>query len=229
MAFRLLDILLRHGAAGGVALPALLPARELVPPAAAVLPERRAPAVGRIIGRRPSDVAAGALAPGVSRARDLAAAAKLQGWGRVLPPAALGETSREQVQSLLTSLQQLSDRLHALLEVRSAREPGHRAQELLEDMGAWRPGVPEAFARLASDPGAVDPAALCSSRETLLAQLEARVAQGFGQAGEPSVPVEEGEHLYRLLSASRGLSRALVGVVERLAPIEWARLREARF
>ncbi|MHC5003745.1 MAG: hypothetical protein ACYTJ0_11540 [Planctomycetota bacterium] len=119
--------------------------------------------------------------------------------------------------------------LHALLEVRSAREPGHRAQELLEDMGAWRPGVPEAFARLASDPGAVDPAALCSSRETLLAQLEARVAQGFGQAGEPSVPVEEGEHLYRLLSASRGLSRALVGVVERLAPIEWARLREARF
>ena len=64
---------------------------------------------------------------------------RLRLWGRALPPAALGDTTRDQVQSLTTSLQALSDRLQAMVEVRPATEkPSVLAQTLMADMRAWR-------------------------------------------------------------------------------------------
>ena len=41
--------------------------------------------------------------------------------------------------------------------------------------------------------------------------------------------LEEVKNMYRLLGAHRGLSEALVDFAKRVAPIDWASLREARF
>jgi len=61
------------------------------------------------------------------------------------------------------------------------------------------------------------------------ARAKARVEKELGKAEEASVPAEVVDNMYRLLGAYRGLSEALVELVQRVSPIDWARLREARF
>jgi len=154
---------------------------------------------------------------------------RLRVWGGALPSAALGDGTREQIQSLATSLQALSDRMRAMLEVRPAARPGILARELLADMRAWRVGVREAFGRLSEDPGTLDHAAARSRLEARLARIEARVEEALDKAGGAGLSDEEIGNMYRLLGAYRGLSEALVDLVKRVSPIDWARLREARF
>jgi len=154
---------------------------------------------------------------------------RLQAWGRALPPAALGDTHRDLVQSLVTSLQALGERLQLLLETRAAAGSGFLVRELLEDMRDWHAGVQQAFRRLSADPGAVDRTAFRARVDARLAGLEARMEAALDKADEGRVSDEERGSMYRLLGAYRGLSEALVDVSERVTPMDWARLREARF
>jgi hypothetical protein len=48
------------------------------------------------------------------------------------------------------------------------------------------------------------------------------------KADQALVSDEERGNMYRLLGAYRGLSEAPVDLAERVTPIDWARLREAR-
>jgi hypothetical protein len=155
---------------------------------------------------------------------------RLHFWGGALPPAALGDTTRDQIQFLTTNLQTLSDHLQALTEVRPiSAKPSILAQELTADMRAWRVGLREAFGRLSADPGTLDQSAAGARLEARLARLEQRVEAALKKADETSVPAEVVNNMYRLLGAYRGVSEALVQVVQETAPIDWARLREARF
>jgi hypothetical protein len=155
---------------------------------------------------------------------------RLHFWGGALPPAALGDTTRDQVQQLATNLQALSDHLKALVEVRPTTvEPGMLAQALMVDMRGWRLGMKEAVGRLTADPGALDQAAARTRLEHRLEQLEGRVEDALEKAGEAGISDDVVENMYRLLGAYRGLSEALVGLVQRASPIDWVRLREARF
>jgi hypothetical protein len=140
---------------------------------------------------------------------------RLRVWGRALPPAALGETTRDQVQSLTTSLQALNDHLQALVEVRpTAAKPGILAQELTADMRAWRVGLREAFGRLSADPSALDKSAARARLEARLERLERGVEEALEKADEASAPAEVVNNMYRLLGAYRGLSEALVDLVQ---------------
>jgi len=155
---------------------------------------------------------------------------RLHFWGGALPPAALGDTTRDQVQSLTTSLQALSDRLQALLEVRSeAPQSDILVRELVADMRDWRLGVKDAFGRLAADPGTLDHTIAGSRLQARLLRLEASVEEALDKAGEAGTSAGEVRNMYRLLGAYRGLSEALVDLVHRVSPIDWDRLREARF
>ena len=154
---------------------------------------------------------------------------RLRVWGGALPPAALGSTTREQIQSLTTSLQALSDRIQALLAERPAAESGPLERELMGEMQDWRAGVREAVARIGAAPGTLDHAAARSRVEARLARLEARVEEVLGKAERASLSLEEVENMYRLLGAYRGVSEALVDLVRKVSPVQWERLREARF
>jgi len=62
---------------------------------------------------------------------------RLRAWGGALAPAALGNKGREQLQSLLNSLQAFSDRIQLGSMARSVT----REQELLIDFRDWKNGV----------------------------------------------------------------------------------------
>ena len=62
-----------------------------------------------------------------------------------------------------------------------------------------------------------------------LKRLEAQIESALDTIGEKDMSVEEGETVYRTLGACRGVSVALLKLTARVMPIDWARLREARF
>ena len=74
------------------------------------------------------------------------------------------------------------------------------------------------------------PVAVYRSRlDAKLERLEARIAEVLDPTDDRGLSTEEGENMYRLLGAHRGLSEALVGLAKQAAAIDWPRLREARF
>jgi hypothetical protein len=102
-------------------------------------------------------------------------------------------------------------------------------RELVADMRDWRLGVKDAFGRLAADPGTLDHTIAGSRLQARLMRLEASVEEALDKAGEAGASAGEVRNMYRLLGAYRGLSEALVDLVHRVSPIDWDRLREARF
>jgi len=100
---------------------------------------------------------------------------RLRAWGGALAPAALGNASRDQVQSMLVSLQALSERLQTLLQAQPSAQSEILAGELVVDMRDWCVGVQQALGQLSADPGTVDHAAFRSRLEAMLTRLEARV------------------------------------------------------
>lgn len=154
---------------------------------------------------------------------------RLRAWAGMLPPAALGDTSRDQLQSLLSGIQALSDHVQGVLDAK----PAVRSEVLARELGAegrdWQASVEEAFSRFAIDPGAVDHAVFRARLVQMLARLETRIEETLNKGDAATLSIREGENLYRLLGAYRGLSEALVDLAGRVSPVDWARLREARF
>jgi hypothetical protein len=102
-------------------------------------------------------------------------------------------------------------------------------RELRDDVRGWRVSVQEIFAHLASEPEAAEYASYRSRLDAKLERLEARIAEALDRVDDGGLSAEEGENMYRLLGAHRGLSEALVGLAKQAAAIDWPRLREARF
>jgi len=154
---------------------------------------------------------------------------KLVTWGSVLSPQALGSATQEQVQILTTSLQALAFRMQELIEARGSQQSELLVRELVADVRSWRVAVEEIFGRLSEKPQAAENASLRSRLDAKLTRLEARIDEAFDQADEASVSVQEGENLYRLLGAHRGVSEALVNYIGSATVIDWKHLEEARF
>jgi len=154
---------------------------------------------------------------------------RLRAWGKALPSTALGSTNRDQLQSLLASLQVLSDRMQVLLELRPAVQSGNALSALLADIQGWRIDVQAALEHLLVEPGTVDQSAFRSRLDATLTRIEAHIQQLLGSVDESELKREENKDLYRLLGAHRGLSAALVELARHAGRLDWARLREARF
>jgi hypothetical protein len=150
---------------------------------------------------------------------------RLRAWGGALPPAALGNAGRDQMQSLLNSLQAFNDRIQPLLDTECVVRSGTREHELLVDIRDWQLGVEEAIRSLLADPGTVDHVAFRSRLESKLTRLEVHIEEAL----ETDLSTEEGGNVYRLLGAYRGVSEALVDLTRQVSAIDWACLREARF
>jgi ElaB/YqjD/DUF883 family membrane-anchored ribosome-binding protein len=154
---------------------------------------------------------------------------KLTVWARALPAAALGNTTPGQVQDLVTSLQALSYRMKALVQVQAAAQPDVTVRKLMEDVRGWCVSVQEIFARLATKPDEAEYASFRSQLDSMLERLKTRIEETIDHADDRSVSTEEGENIYRLLGAHRGLSAALVDFIRQADAIDWTLLREARF
>jgi hypothetical protein len=159
----------------------------------------------------------------------VSAPGKLASWAGSLPAAALGTTSQAQAQALVTNVQALSDRMRTLMQARAAHQSDAIVRELREDVRSWRVSVQAIFAHLASEPEAAEFASYRSRLDAKLERLEVRIAEALDRVDDGGLSVEEGENMYRLLGAHRGLSEALVELSKQAAAIDWPRLREARF
>ena len=153
--------------------------------------------------------------------------AKMQLWLGQLDPRVLGEGSVQELPALLGKLHVFSYRMHALQEARALPQ----AEQLLvlrEDMQDWRRKLRKALQRLAADPG--DHTNLQRDRlDRLLSELETRIADTLNADDAEMLSDQHTENLYALLGSYRGVSEALLDLVESLGTIEWQPWYEERF
>jgi hypothetical protein len=154
---------------------------------------------------------------------------KLVIWGSVLPTAALGQSTTEEIQALVDSLQALAYRMQDLLETRATPQSQLLAHALLSQVHAWRVGLQDIFRNLSQHPEAADFADFRSRLDSMVERLEEQIENAVADADQASIATRENANSIRLLGAFRGVSEALVNFARQSGGIDWARLREARF
>ncbi len=154
---------------------------------------------------------------------------KLAIWGSALPAAALGQSTTEQMQAVVDSLQALAYRMQDLIETRATPQSQVLARELLSQVRAWRVGLQDIFCNLSQHPEAADFADFRSRLDAMLERLEEQIEKAVAGADQASTATRENENSIRLLGAFRGVSEELVNFARQSGGIDWARLREARF
>jgi hypothetical protein len=155
--------------------------------------------------------------------------AKLGVWAKFIDYKPLVGTSPEQVQSVVTSLEELSGRFRELIEERTAVRNHFLAGELSEDARAWRLILQKGLSRLRSIPTDQDIATLRASLNEIMKKLETRIKETLDKGVEGKVSARDGENFYRLLGAYRSVSDALVGCAVNAGTVDWVRWREERF
>jgi hypothetical protein len=154
---------------------------------------------------------------------------KLANWGSALPAAALGQSTTEQVQALIDSLQALAYRMQDLVEARATPQSQVPVRELLSQVRAWRVGLQDIFCNLSQHPDAADFADFRSRLDAMMERLEGQIEKAVAGADEAGIPTRENEDSFRLLGAFRGVSEAVVNFAKQAGEIDWRSLREARF
>lgn len=163
-------------------------------------------------------------------ARDLAGLPQKVGvWTRFIDTRALPGTETAQVQSIVTRLQALANRVQELIELRGSPQAEFLLQELLADFHAWHLGVQDTLRRLSQDPATGDPEAFRGKLDAVMMRLETRIREALDRAPENRISDREAENFYRLLGAYRGVSEALVDYARSASGIDWERWREERF
>jgi len=155
--------------------------------------------------------------------------AKLGSWAPHLDNWALSGTSAAQVQTLVTSLQSLTNRLQQLFRERNTPQAPLLVQNLLADFQAWHTGVQETFQNLSGNPASGEKQALRTRVTGIVNHMEQRIAETLNNTAAGQLSERDEENFYRLLGAYRGVSEALVDYATSSSDIDWAQWREERF
>jgi hypothetical protein len=162
--------------------------------------------------------------------RDVASVpGRLAVWGSALPAATLGQSTTEQVHSLIESLQALACRMQDLIEARARPQSQVLVRELFSEVRAWRVGLQEILCNLSQQPEAADFADFRARLDAMLERLEGQIEKSIAGADQTGISARESENSFRLLGAFRSVSEALVNFAKQARGIDWAHLREDRF
>jgi uncharacterized membrane protein YccC len=154
---------------------------------------------------------------------------RLSVWTKALPDAALAAGGRADVQELVISLSMLGDRMRDLMAMRDVEHAESWVREVLDEVRAWRLAIQGVFEQVAEVP---EDLALDDLRDRLSArmdQIEAQISGAIERGSTIGASADESENLFRELGGFRGVSEALISVVDRSKMLDWQRLREARF
>lgn len=154
---------------------------------------------------------------------------KLGVWGKIIDTGSLSDTTAQQVEAVVTSMQALTYRIQELIEVRGQPQASFLVQQLHNDMTGWRYALQNAFQRLSEDPSVVRREAMFEKLKEIVQSLEGRIEDTMAAAADDQISEQEGESFYRLLGAYRGLSEALVNYSGSAEVIDWTRWREEKF
>jgi uncharacterized membrane protein YccC len=157
---------------------------------------------------------------------------KLTIYGRQIDRRISPEVSPEQIQAIINGARILAARLAMLEGAGEYPQSDLLAQELQDDIRAWRSTVQERFRLWARDPERAADESAADLRERLSARLdrlEARIGGAFTQAGEETLSVEDCTNFYRYLGSLRSVSEAGIEYVRLAGGVNWAHWKEARF
>lgn len=139
---------------------------------------------------------------------------KLAIWGSALPAATSGQSTAEQVQPLIESLQALAYRMQDLIEARTTPQSQVLVRELSSQVRAWRVRLQEILRNLSEQPEAADFADFRAQLDANLERLGGQIDKAIAGADQTSLSTRESENSFRLLGAFRGVSEALVNFAQ---------------
>jgi hypothetical protein len=155
---------------------------------------------------------------------------KIGGWLQASPMNAMDEQFPKQAANFVDNLQLLSNHLRSLSALQDNAQTTALTKDLETDFDSWRGALAEILHGLAKGPIDADSDALRSRLDARMTAMEERIAQALNAAPlDSDASKVESEEMYRLLGAYRGLSQAIIDVVESGAQIDWDTLRESRF
>ena len=154
---------------------------------------------------------------------------KLAGWAKFLDVKLLPGTDAKNVQALLPRLQDLASQMKELTEVRGTLQNRYLVDALSEDPQNWRHSLQEVFTHLGSAPSEFPQDTYRSRLDKVTEQMESWVSQILNRSAEEQFSREDGEQLYRLLGAYRGVSESLIGYTTAAGAIDWKPWHEERF
>jgi uncharacterized membrane protein YccC len=139
------------------------------------------------------------------------------------------DTTPEQVQALVLSLQDLAYRVKALLDVREFPQSGVLMRQVQEDLRAWHLTIESLFRHWGKTPGAQPEGNLRNRLTARIANMETRLDETFTLAQPGEISDEDYRNFYRYLGALRGLSEAVVAYAPCAERVNWAQWQEPRF
>jgi len=156
--------------------------------------------------------------------------AKLRSWAPHISSAALSNTTPEHIDTLLNALQSLTFRIQQSLQERETPQAPLLVEALRDDWLVWQVRLDDAFRRVAHDTDLANmPETLRDRLESGLKQLESRIEDVLNEAPTGQISDEQAEDFYRLLDATRGVSKSLIDYEANAGDIDWVRWREERF
>ena len=154
--------------------------------------------------------------------------AKVAAWGTAIDRRWSPDTTPEQVQALVGSLQALVRRIEQLLDAGGSGRDAALVRDVRAELATWHAGLEVGFGRWARHPEAEPVASLEQRLERQLLQLETRVVEVVNQGGR-DLSADAGEQFFRLLGGYRGVSEAALAYAGVAQSINWSQWREERF
>jgi hypothetical protein len=101
--------------------------------------------------------------------------------------------------------------------------------ELTGLMREWRTSLQGISTELSVRPGTADLTVSRARLQDTVARIEEQIEDVLDNFGEKGLSLAERENVYRMLGICLRVSDALMHAIEKVLPIDWTRLREARF
>jgi uncharacterized membrane protein YccC len=155
--------------------------------------------------------------------------ATLAKWGKQIDYRTFPNNTPEQVQALVTSLQDLAYKIKALEDAREYPQAEVLVSQLRDDLRTWRVKVEDQFHGWSEDPTAKPGEDLQARLAVKLDSMEARVKEIMDLAPQGELIDEDCKHFYQLLGSYRRLAEAVVGHARLAERFDFGQLREARF
>jgi uncharacterized membrane protein YccC len=154
---------------------------------------------------------------------------KLRTWSQHINMTTLPATTNDQMKSIVTTIQTLTDRIQDLLEVSSHPQSDILVRELNEDMNAWKLTLTKTFVNLSNDPAGGHGETYRIRLREIMERMEKRIKETLDHTQDELFTDSESENFYKLLGAYRSVSESMVEYAEKSEGIDWDCLREERF
>jgi uncharacterized membrane protein YccC len=154
---------------------------------------------------------------------------KIGVWSKAIDQSKFSSNKPDQVQRLVTTLQELMYRIEYLLEARETGQAESLAREMKQSVHAWRESIESIFVKWSENPGSEPAVDLEQRLAAGLSVLEQRIDTAIEQVDRENLSKEDGENFYRLLGAYRGVSEATVAYAGIAGTIDWVDWNEEKF